>query len=107
MQGTKGTTNTGDSGDGDDQSRGGGARRGGGQEGGDGGSGGSGGDGAWKRGMRVQLEGLAARPELNGSLGVLLGPMDSESGRVPVKLVEPEAQAGKTMKVKAANLRRT
>jgi hypothetical protein len=58
-----------------------------------------------KRGMHVQLTGLQGRPELNGSIGALLGGVESDSGRAPVKIVAPPEHAGKTLKVKPANLR--
>lgn len=38
------------------------------------------------RGCTVRLEGLQAKPELNGLLGQLLGPVDLETGRWPVAL---------------------
>ena len=60
---------------------------------------------AWKRGMHVKLEGLTAKPELNGAMGVLLDETDPESGRVPVELIAPPQFRGRTMKVKALNLR--
>ena len=60
--------------------------------------------GGLKRGARVRISGLAARPELNGSLGIVLDAVEEESGRAPVKLVAPPEHAGKAMKVKPANL---
>ena len=58
----------------------------------------------WKRGMRVRLVGLEAKPELNGSIGALLGEIDAESGRVPLVILGPTEHAGKQMKVKPANM---
>ncbi len=60
----------------------------------------------WARGTRVRLHGLAARPELNGAIGLLLGELEAESGRAPVKLMAPPEHAGKTLKAKPANLLR-
>jgi hypothetical protein len=60
--------------------------------------------GKWKKGMRVRLEGLEARADLNGSIGVLLGGV-AESGRAPVKLVASELYGGMELRVKPANLR--
>ena len=61
---------------------------------------------AWKKGMRVQLQGLEARAELNGCIGVLLGGVE-ESGRAAVKLTTSEVHSGMMLRVKPANLRRT
>lgn len=58
----------------------------------------------WARGMRVRLQGLVARPELNGAIGVLIGEVEVESGRAPVKLMAPPEHAGKTLKTKRDNL---
>ena len=58
----------------------------------------------WKKGMRVRLEGLEARPDLNGSVGVLVGGV-AESRRAPVKLVASEVHAGLKLNVKPANMR--
>ena len=55
--------------------------------------------------MRVQLEGLKGRPELNGCVGVLLRGVQ-EDGRAPVKLVASAGvHAGESIKVKPVNLR--
>ena len=72
---------------------------------GSGGAGGGGGVSHLQSGMHVNLVGLAARPELNGSVGVLLGTVESESGRAPLRLVAPPEHEGKTMKVKPSNMR--
>ena len=69
-----------------------------------GGGGGSAVVSTWKKGMRVRLEGLKARPELNGCIGVLTGGV-AESGRAPVKLVASEVHAGMLLQVKPANMR--
>ena len=58
----------------------------------------------WARGMRVRLQGLVARPELNGAIGVLLGEVEVDSGRAPVKLMAPPEHAGKTLKTKRDNM---
>ena len=58
----------------------------------------------WKRGMHARIQGLRANPELNGSIGVLLGECNTETSRAPVTLVEPSDQKGKRINVKAANL---
>jgi hypothetical protein len=58
----------------------------------------------WARGTRVRLQGLVARPELNGAIGVLLGEVEVDSGRAPVKLMAPPEHAGKTLKTKRDNL---
>ena len=67
-----------------------------------GGAGGAGGD--LKRGSRVRLSGLAARPELNGCIGLLMSDVEAESGRAAVKVLAPPEHTGKEMKVKPANL---
>lgn len=75
--------------------------------GGDGGArGGGGGSSAlvWKRGMHARLSGLAARPELNGAVGMLLGGVEADSGRAPVKLIAPKELEGQAIKVKPGNL---
>ena len=64
----------------------------------------AGGRDTWKKGIRVRLEGLKARPELNGCTGVLIGGV-AESGRAPVKLVSSEVHAGMLLQVKPANMR--
>ena len=73
-------------------------------------SGGGGGVGgqpsALRKGVRVRLSGLAARPELNGAVGELTGDLEAESGRCAVKLLAPAEHAGKGLKVKPANLTR-
>ena len=59
----------------------------------------------WRKGMRVQLEGLKAQPELNGRIGVLLRGVQ-EDGRAPVKLVvSAGVHTGESIKVKPVNLR--
>ena len=73
-----------------------------------GGRGGGGGDSVvstWKKGMRVRLEGLKARADLNGLEGVLLGGV-AENWRAPVKLVSSGVHSGTELMVKPANLRR-
>lgn len=52
-------------------------------------------------GDRVRLINLVARPELNGCLGQIAGPLEPESGRYPVKLSD-----GGGLKVKPQNLRK-
>ena len=54
--------------------------------------------------MRVRFEGLEARADLNGCIGVLIGEV-AESGRAPVKLVSSEVHAGTKLMVKPANMR--
>ena len=39
-----------------------------------------------RRGMRVRIDGLTARADLNGQLGEVLGPIDPSRGRLPVRL---------------------
>ncbi|KOO30688.1 hypothetical protein Ctob_008064 [Chrysochromulina tobinii] len=56
----------------------------------------------WAR--TAAYEGLVARPELNGAIGVLLGEVEVDSGRAPVKLMAPPEHAGKTLKTKRDNL---
>jgi hypothetical protein len=60
----------------------------------------------WRTGMQVKLTGLSARPELNGSVGEVLGSVDPESGRVPVRLVAPGEYAGERLRAKPINLTR-
>ena len=52
----------------------------------------------------MRLEGLEARADLNGCIGVLIGGV-AESGRAPVKLVSSEVHAGTKLMVKPANMR--
>ena len=52
----------------------------------------------------MRREGLEARADLNGSIGVLLGGV-AKRGRVPVKLVASELYGGMELRVKLANLR--
>ena len=102
------------------QSARGGSTEGGGKGSGGGGGGGGGGGSAtahstgggaaaggvaWRPGMHATLFGLAARPELNGSVVQLLGCVDEKSGRAPVRLVAPAGVAGTAIKVKPANLK--
>ena len=58
---------------------------------------------ALKAGDRVLLNGLVARPELNGAKGALLGGFDPETGRAPIRLYAPPEHDGKQLKVKKAN----
>ena len=44
-------------------------------------------------GVKALIHGLGGRPELNGAIGVLIGEVEVESGRAPVKLMAPLLQA--------------
>ena len=55
-------------------------------------------------GVKALIHGLGGRPELNGAIGVLIGEVEVESGRAPVKLMAPPEHAGKTLKTKRDNL---
>ena len=58
-----------------------------------------------RKGKRVRLFGLAARPELNGAIGILQGDVDEATGRAPVRIVSPQDLAtGKGIKVKVTNM---
>ena len=59
----------------------------------------------WKKGMRVWLQGLEVKADLNGCIGVLIGGGVAESGWAPVKLVSSEVHAGTKLMVKPANMR--
>ena len=88
-----------------DEERGGG----GGSGGSGGGSGGSGGSAAMARGnAECEFNSKASRhvPSSMAAWASYWARWTARAGAYP-SLVEPEAQAGKTMKVKAANLRRT
>lgn len=52
------------------------------------------------RGSVVRLDGLQAKPELNGLLACILGPVDLESGRWPVEL----QSGGRRLSVRRQNL---
>ena len=58
----------------------------------------------WKKGTRVRLEGLEARADLNGCIGVLIAGV-AKSGRAPVKIISSEVHVGTKLMVKPANLR--
>ena len=51
------------------------------------------------------LTGLQAKPELNGCVGMVMGGVAAESGRVPLRLIAPKEHAGRSMMVKPANLK--
>lgn len=51
-------------------------------------------------GAKVSIEGLQARPELNGLAAKILGPVDLETGRWPVELLD----GGRRLSVKRQNL---
>ena len=55
------------------------------------------------KGVRVRLCGLAARPELNGCIGEVVGPI-AEGGRIPVRILLPAEFAGQGVKLKPANV---
>jgi hypothetical protein len=45
-------------------------------------------------GKRVNVTGLAKRPELNGALGVIVGAADAGTGRIPVHLITDQEPQG-------------
>lgn len=54
-------------------------------------------------GARVQLHGLASRPELNGRSGKIVGPGGSDGSRWEVRLDGPEERGPATLAVKRCN----
>ena len=55
------------------------------------------------KGVRVRLCGLVARPELNGCIGEVVGPL-AEGGRIPVRILLPAEFAGQGVKLKPASV---
>jgi len=53
---------------------------------------------------RVRIHGLSAKPEFNGSIGVVLGLLDQSSHRLPVLLLEPQTVAQKKLMLKLENV---
>ena len=55
-------------------------------------------------GKTVELHSLKARPELNGCIAEVVGPL-AQGGRVPVRILLPAQFAGQGVKLKPANVR--
>lgn len=53
-------------------------------------------------GAKVEVHGLQARPELNGQTGVIMGPVDLETRRWPVKLGDSQTIAARRRNLKLA-----
>ena len=56
------------------------------------------------KGVRVRICGLVARPELNGCIAEVVGPL-AQGGRVPVRILLPAQFAGQGVKLKPANVK--
>jgi hypothetical protein len=56
-------------------------------------------------GSRVRIEGLQARPELNGRTGVVYGAFNQESGRWAIHVDANDASPATQISVRPANLK--
>ena len=56
------------------------------------------------KGVRVRICGLVARPELNGCIAEVVGPL-AQGGRIPVRILLPAQFAGQGVKLKPANVK--
>ena len=57
------------------------------------------------KGVRVRICGLVARPELNGCIAGVVGPLAQRGGRIPVRIPLPAQFAGQGVKLKPANVK--
>ena len=57
------------------------------------------------KGVRVRICGLVARPELNGCIAEVVGPLAQRGGRIPVRIPLPAQFAGQGVKLKPANVK--